>query len=268
MDHEMIGRFVKSIAVLLAGAALLPAYAAADYLVFQKSAYEDALDKINHIRGAETCQSIPASTYESFLIFNPSNLQTYYFRSYCYQRVAVDTRDESLCDQVKERKALFLDGSGISPAACRKAVGEIRSKDFAERVRPESVHKIQRVEITTAPSRDIELRVTPVGSLWGSYRFSVTLLDGSGRDVGVLSDIETHLSDRNDVLFASLQRRKIEALMGAQNGCGKAASVRIGLTLLRDDAGQLKRSSLSTQQIESTATEALPVKSTQPADCR
>lgn len=264
----MVGRFVKSIAVLLAVAALLPAYAAADYLVFQKSAYEDALDKINHIRGVETCQSIPASTYESFLIFNPSNIQTYYFRSYCYQRVAVDTRDESLCDQVRERKALFLDGSGVSPAACRKGLDEIRNKDFAERVRPESVHKIQRVEITTALSGDIELRVTPMGSLWGTYRFSVALLDSSGRDVGVLSDIETHLSDRNDVLFASLQRRKIQAFTGAQNGCGKDLSIRVGLKLLRDDAGQLKRSSLSAQQFESTVTQALPIKARASDGCR
>src|SRR5579872_6198371 len=105
----MLGFFVKGTGLVLAVAALIAVYAAADYLVFQKSAYEDALDKINNIHGVETCKSIPASTYESFLIFNPSNVQTYYFRSYCFQRVAGDTRDESLCDQVRERKALFLD---------------------------------------------------------------------------------------------------------------------------------------------------------------
>jgi hypothetical protein len=106
-----------------------------------------------------------------------------------------------------------------------------------------------------------------VGSLWGTYRFSVALLDSSGRDVGVLSDIETHLSDRNDALFASLQRRKIQALAGAQTGCGKDLSVRIGLKLLRDDAGQLKRSNLSAQQFESTTTKALPFKAATSAGC-
>ena len=218
----MFAYIAKGMGALLMVFALFAAYTALDYLLFQKPSYEDALDKMNHMHGVETCQSIPASTYETFLIFNPSNIQTYYFRSYCFQRLAVDTRDEKLCDQVKERKSLSFDGSGISSTSCRKAVIEIKNKDFAARVRPEYVHKIESIKIDIALSGDLEVRAVPAGTLWGTYRFSVSLLDSSGTDLGMLYEIETHLSDRKDPLFTSLQRRKIHERIGSQNGCGRS----------------------------------------------
>ncbi len=264
----MFVKVAKGVSVPLAVFAFLAAYSAAGYGLFQKSSYEDALDKMNHIRGVETCQSIPASTYETFLIFNPSNVQTYFFRSYCFQQVAVQTRDEKLCDQVKERKTIFLDGSGVSAMACRKAVIDRKNQDFAERVRPESVHKIERVEISSAPSGDIEVRVVPAGTVWGTYRFSVSLLDSSGIFVETLYDIETHLSNRNDALFISLQRKKIQTVLGRRNGCRQRFGIRIDLKLLRDDAGQLQRSNLSAPQLESTYNQNLSPKDTEPADCR
>ena len=263
----MFASIAKGIAALLVLVALFVAYSAADYLLFQKSAYEDALDKINHMHGVETCQSIPPTTYETFLLFNPSNLQTYYFRSSCFQEVAVQMRDENLCDQVKERRSIFFNGSGVSPTACRKAVAGIRNKDFAERVRPESVHKIESIRIDSAPSGDIEVRFVPAGTLWGTYRFTISLIDHSGADLGMLYDLETHLSERRDPLYASLQRRKIQALTAGRNGCGKIFALRIDLKLLRDDHGQLQRSNLSADQLESTGTQSLSLKTTQPADC-
>jgi ABC-type transport system involved in cytochrome c biogenesis ATPase subunit len=83
----------------------------------------------------------------------------------------------------------------------------------------------------------------------------------------MLNDLETHLSDRRDPLFASLQRRKIQALTAGRNGCGKVFALRIDLKLLRDDHGQLQRSNLSADQLESMGTQSLPLKTTQPADC-
>jgi hypothetical protein len=263
----MFAYVAKGAAALLVLLALFVAYFVADYLLFQKHAYEDALGKINHMHGVETCQSIPPTTYETFLLFNPSNLQTYYFRSSCFQELAVQTRAENLCDQVKERKSIFFNGSGVSPTACRKAVADIRNKDFAERVRPESVHKIESIKIDSAPSGDIEVRFVPAGTLWGTYRFTISLIDPSGAELGNLYDLETHLSDRRDPLFASLQRRKIQALTDGRNACGKIFALRIDLKLLRDDHGQLQRSNLSANQLESTATQSLPLKVTEPADC-
>ena len=55
----MFAYIAKGVAALLVLVALFVAYSVADYLLFQKHAYEDALDKINHMHGVETCQSIP-----------------------------------------------------------------------------------------------------------------------------------------------------------------------------------------------------------------
>jgi hypothetical protein len=259
---------MKGMAALPLIFAMANAYPASGSQMLNKSAYEDALEKMNHIRGVETCESIPASTYESFLIFAPSNMQTYYFRSSCFQQVAVQTRDAKLCDQVIERKAMLLDGSGISTNACHKAVLEQMNKDFAERVRPESIHKIERVELSTAPSGDIEVRVFPAGSLWGTYRFSVALVGGSGDVVGMLNELDTHLSDRKDPLFASVPRRKIEELAGSRKGCGGNLAIRASLKLLRDDKGQLQRSNLSPAQLESTFNQSLSTRDIRKVDCR
>ena len=259
---------MKGMAALPLILAMANAYPASGFQMLNKSAYEDALEKVNHIRGVETCESIPASSYESFLIFNPSNIQTYYFRSYCFQQVAVQTRDAKLCDQAIERKAMLLDGSGVSSNACHKAVLEQMNKDFSERVRPESIHKIERVELSTAPSGDIEIKVFPVGSLWGTYKFSVALVNGSGEIVGMLNELDTHLSDRKDPLFASVPRRKIEELTSSRKGCGGNLAIRANLKLLRDDKGQLQRSNLSPAQLESTFNQGLSTREIRKVDCR
>jgi hypothetical protein len=263
----MFGYIVKGICALMATGALIAPSSAAELQSTNKSAYEDALDKVNHIHGAETCESIPPSTYESFLIFNPSNLQTYYFRSYCFQRVAAQMRDLKLCDQVKERKALFLDGSGISLEACQHAVLDKKSKDFEERVMPESIHKIERVDLRSASSGDLEIRVFPAGSLWGTYKFSVALVDGSGKLIGILNELETHLSDRRDPLFVSVPHRRIEELAGSAGLCGKALAVRVGIKLLRDDKGQLQRSALPPADLESTVIQSLQPGYKMPSGC-
>jgi hypothetical protein len=50
--------------------------------------------------------------------------QIEYFRSECYQEIALKTKDRSLCDRVISISTLFLDGSGISPKACLKEITE------------------------------------------------------------------------------------------------------------------------------------------------
>ena len=52
----MFAFIAKGVAALLVLLALFVAYSAADYLLFQKPPYEDALDKMNHMHGVETCR--------------------------------------------------------------------------------------------------------------------------------------------------------------------------------------------------------------------
>lgn len=54
--------------------------------------------------------------------FNAAGFRTWYAQSRCYYDVAVRTGDARLCDKVRTRLTLLLDGRGISAAACRKEV--------------------------------------------------------------------------------------------------------------------------------------------------
>src|SRR3546814_11692364 len=75
----------------------------------------------------ERCQRMDPADYVTGLLFNPSGMKTYFKRSSCLQAIAVDYRDASLCEDVRERKSLFFDGSEISRASCERR-GEERAR--------------------------------------------------------------------------------------------------------------------------------------------
>jgi len=70
------------------------------------------------------CQAIDPSEYQTGLIFNPDGYRTYYVRSECFQRTAIDFRDETLCVHVRQRHSMFLSSWGYSETQCRKLATE------------------------------------------------------------------------------------------------------------------------------------------------
>src|SRR5215813_13557750 len=60
------------------------------------------------------CRAIEPAESQSGLLFNPDGYRSYYVRSECLQRAAVEFRDESLCAEVKQRRAWFSSSWGIS----------------------------------------------------------------------------------------------------------------------------------------------------------
>lgn len=78
------------------------------------------------------CRNVNPRAFETFMIFNPAGMQTYYRRSYCLQTVAIEHRNEALCGEVTERRDFFLDGSQISEAACREKVAAAQAADRTE----------------------------------------------------------------------------------------------------------------------------------------
>jgi hypothetical protein len=69
----------------------------------------------------QTCEKIDAHESQTGLVMNPDGYRSYYVRSQCLQKVAVDSRDPSLCSQVRRRWSLFSSW-GISSSNCRKLV--------------------------------------------------------------------------------------------------------------------------------------------------
>src|SRR5437773_10887804 len=78
------------------------------------------------------CQAIDPAEYQSGLFFNPDGYRSYYVRSECFQRTAVQFRDEALCARVRQRRSLFSSSWGYSPGHCREIVAEGKAADRTE----------------------------------------------------------------------------------------------------------------------------------------
>jgi hypothetical protein len=75
------------------------------------------------------CQAIDPAAYQSGLFFNPDGYRSYYVRSECFQRTAVQFRDESLCAEVRQRFSLLSSSWGYSRARCRELVAQGAATD-------------------------------------------------------------------------------------------------------------------------------------------
>ena len=97
---------------------LLPGFAAAN------NDYQE-----QHARAVSACEAIGSREYQSGLALNPDGYRSYYLRSQCYQKAAIQFRDIRLCSKVRQRRALFSSSWGYSESNCEKLVGEGIAKD-------------------------------------------------------------------------------------------------------------------------------------------
>src|SRR3546814_6147848 len=106
----------------------------------------------------ERCRRMDPADYVTGLVFNPPGMKTYFKRSSCLQAIAVDYRDASLCEEVRERKSLFFDGSAISRASCERRVEERARSD--PKVIISDIHRLADVAyFRNGNGRDIDVRV-------------------------------------------------------------------------------------------------------------
>ncbi len=80
----------------------------------------------------KTCDAIDANEYQTGLALNPDGYRSYYGRSQCFQNTAEQFRDRTLCDRVRQRRALLSSSWGYSPGNCRTLVGEAVDADRKE----------------------------------------------------------------------------------------------------------------------------------------
>jgi hypothetical protein len=107
--------------------------------------------------GVKRCEAIDASAYQSGLVFNPDGYRSYYLRSECFQRVAVEFRDEPLCAQVRERWSMFSSSWGYSKGNCEKLVRDGMAAD-------RKILEERKSRYTQAPVRLSDFRVEPNGN--------------------------------------------------------------------------------------------------------
>jgi len=132
--------------------------------------------------GIKRCEAINGSDYQSGLAFNPDGYRSYYVRSECFQRIAVEFRDQLLCSQVKERWSLLWSSWGYSKSNCQKLVGEGIAADrkiLEDRKRRYLQSPVRlrdfRVE-ANGNGRDFNIVPTFTGEAGGGYWLTFELL--------------------------------------------------------------------------------------------
>jgi hypothetical protein len=138
---------------------------------------EAPVDRLQH------CRSIPDDSYQTGLFFNPDGLQTYYDRARCYQDLAVLSRDAALCARVVQRRSWFLDGSGISPGACRKRVAAQDASDIAAASRKQAPQQLREVIAERDNNgRDFSVRLRTTGGDGANLQLTLSIIDAAGRE--------------------------------------------------------------------------------------
>ena len=137
------------------------------------------------------CASIPADRYQTGLFFNPDGMQTYYDRSRCFDDLAVELRDASLCDRVLERHAWWLDGSQVSPGACRRRVADQEHRDIEAARRLQPPQRLRQLVVERDNNgRDFSVRARTSGGDGRSLRLTLAVVDPGGHEHVIHADAQ------------------------------------------------------------------------------
>jgi hypothetical protein len=181
----------------------------------------------------KTCDAIDANASQSGLAFNPAGYRSFYLRSECLQKAAVQFRDVTLCDRVKQRRALFWSSWGYSPDNCRKLVAEAGDADRKE------IGDIRRRFLATAMvlrdfrverngnGRDYDLIPSFDGSDGHSYTLTIEILSTGGRPVPIHTN--GYFVDPRSALSVYIRLQDIKARVPGFEP-GRSYSVRASTT--------------------------------------
>jgi hypothetical protein len=163
------------------------------------------------------CASISWSDYQTGMIFNSPNMQTVYKRSQCLQQLAVSERDNSICNNVRERKSLLFDGSGISPERCRELVQKRITSDIAAAQQVGEIHKLQQVIFArNGNGRDIDIHVSTKGDYSGKYQLTVDIFNADGMSIGHIYDAIQMLGLGGGEIVQFIKLSVVQELLGSQ----------------------------------------------------
>ena len=182
------------------------------------------------------CEAIDPHAYQSGLLFNPDGYRSYFVRSECFQRVAREFRDASLCAQVRQRRSLFASSWGYSSSQCVKEVQAAVAADreaLEERRRQYLSQPLRLVDFRierNGNGRDFDILPAFAGGHAGSYtlRFEVLAPGGMPR-AAPLHSSGMHLDGGSNVRLY-VRYEDIRA-RGPEFSYGTRHTVRATLTL-------------------------------------
>ncbi|HEX5109238.1 MAG TPA: hypothetical protein VFV95_12350 [Vicinamibacterales bacterium] len=173
--------------------------------------YQQALAK-----AVAKCQAIDPGEYQGGLLFNPDGYRSFYRRSQCFQEAAVQFREQTLCDQVKERWSLFSSSWGYSAKRCRQLVADGVSKDRAEletlkRAYSAGGMKLRDFRIErNGNGRDTDIIPTFSGSDGNSYTLRFEIVPPDAPDSPALIHAKSYYVDATNNLHLFVRQTDIK----------------------------------------------------------
>lgn len=152
------------------------------------------------------CGTINPKDYQTGLVFNPDGYRSLYTRSACFQKMAIKFRDSTLCDEVRQRRSLFLSSWGYSKSNCEKLVSAGIQSDLdainALRIEYEKGHRVLedfRIE-RNGNGRDFDIIPQIAGEGAHNYRLDFILIPKQTRTAPVLLHSSGfYLNGKNDI---------------------------------------------------------------------
>jgi hypothetical protein len=189
------------------------------------------------------CESIDPTAYQSGLAFNPDGYRSFYLRSECFQKVAIEFRAESLYSQVIERRSVFSSSWGYSKANCqklvvagigadRKALEEKRSGYLKGAIRLGDF-RIER----NGNGRDFDIIPSFVGAAADGYSLRFDIVLSPSNSQAVLLHASGYHIDGNSNLRIYVRQEDIRARF-QQFALNQPYSVRASLVLAIGNGGQ------------------------------
>jgi len=175
--------------------------------------------EIAEAAAVRTCEAINVNESRTGLAFNPDGYRSYYVRSECFQKTAVHFRDPTLCDRVRQRRALLSSSWGYSPGNCRKLVGRAVDADRTE------IEEIRRRYLAgsmvlrdfrierNGNGRDYDVIPLFEGADGHGYTIAIEIVAPGGRPIAVHAD--GYYVDPRSALRIFIQQQDIKARVPA-----------------------------------------------------
>ena len=161
------------------------------------------------------CEAVPALEAHSGLLFNPKGYRSYYGRSACYQRLAVDFRQPEFCKKVWRRFSIFSSSWGYSEDNCLKLFDQAVVDDAESIAIIRAAYRRGPVRLTAAVlrnngnRRDFDLLPTFSAGFSSSYLLTFYIVNKQGDKVQIaeqgfyLGEAEPEISlyiKQNDII--------------------------------------------------------------------
>ncbi|HUF55578.1 MAG TPA: hypothetical protein VMM55_03360, partial [Thermohalobaculum sp.] len=120
----------------------------------------------------ERCRRMPPGCGRGFT--DNGRAWTWYYRSVCFEGLAMERLDPVLCDEVVERPSFLMDGSYYSPLACRARVAERLEDRAAGPMVPGDMARLTGLEAALGEELSVTLHLAPA-RLAGRYAVALGL---------------------------------------------------------------------------------------------